>query len=210
MSCHPRKAQFRNATRSPSTRIARACATRPRRVLEGDVFGREVVGVDDGGGSAERTDGQAVLARHRGMQIVGHDRALPVLAHDGQESLLPLDVDELAIGAGLDADDPRLLARRGGRGGDGGLQGRVPTRAVGRHRRVRAKRRGHAARALPAEAMISASSAAGRGAAVPRPPRSRARSRRRGGGCRAGRSRRPGDRRTAGAGGRARGNPAVD
>ena len=75
-------------------------------VLERQVLGGEVVGVDDGGGRAERADRQAVGPEPGRRQVVGQDRARGILADERHEPLFALDVDQLAVGPGLDEDDP--------------------------------------------------------------------------------------------------------
>src|SRR5262249_19678151 len=81
-------------------------------VLEGQVLCREVVGVDDGRRRTERADRFAVDARHVRVEVVGEHRARGILADQRDEALLALHVDQLAIGAGLDEDDPAIRWRR--------------------------------------------------------------------------------------------------
>src|SRR5947209_13297737 len=113
-------------------------------VLEGEVLGGEVVGVNVGRGRAERADGQARRPREVRVQVEGENRPRRVLADETDEVLLALHVDQLFVCARLDADDGGAVG--GGRlrhGVDRLLHGLVLARAVRRddqRRRLRGAR----------------------------------------------------------------------
>ncbi len=114
----------------------------PRGVLEGQRLRREVVRADLGGRRAESADGLPVGPREEGVEVVRDDRPLRVFADEGEEPLLPLDVEALAVGAGLDVDDPGPVAGRRGSGEDGGLERLELARAVRGHHGVGVRRPG--------------------------------------------------------------------
>ena len=82
------------------------------------------------------------------MQVEGDDRPLGFLADQGEEALLSLDVEALAVGARLDVDDPRAVAGRRGSGEDRGLQGLELAGAVRGHDGVGARWRAGRAHGL--------------------------------------------------------------
>ena len=112
----------------------------PRGVLEGQVLRREVVRVDLRGRRAEGADGSSVGPREEGVEVVRDDRPLGVLSHQGEEALLPLDVEALAVGSRLDVDDPGPLATRRGSGEDGRLERLELAGAVRGHHGVGVRR----------------------------------------------------------------------
>src|SRR4029079_8630240 len=111
-------------------------------VLEGQVLGGEIVGVDDRRRRPERAHWLAVGTGIAGLQSVGQDRRRRIVPDEHHEPLFALDVEQLVVGAGPDGDDPP--PRRGGllrRGVDRLLDASILTAAISGHDRVNRRRR---------------------------------------------------------------------
>jgi len=70
-------------------------ADRPGGVLQGQVLGGEVIGVDHDGRRPERADRLPVRSGHVGVQVEGDLGRHRILADQGEKPLLPLDIDQL-------------------------------------------------------------------------------------------------------------------
>src|SRR5262249_30182787 len=113
----------------------RTCA-----VLERDVLGGEIIGINENRWGSKRTDRFLVETDVVRVEIVGNHSAERVFSDEHHESLFALHIDDLAIRAGLDEDYPSTVRGGGLRDSiDGVLHCSVVGGTVGRDDGVRAE-----------------------------------------------------------------------
>jgi hypothetical protein len=110
-------------------------------IVEGEVFGGEIIGLNEYGGCIEGDQRPAVGSGKSGMEIVGDDGGSRIVAAQREEDFIGRHDHALLINAGADVNH-KATASMGRRRIDSRLHGPELAASVGRDHRIRAHRAG--------------------------------------------------------------------